>query len=189
MHYVNTAACVHKNVYSSCPHEHTLPCAQKLFHLYSGSGSLGGHGRIPQASIQVHSISGLLLLQDGYRMETAATHKIHHSSLCPQSPQADKGQVRGEQRVWPRWTGWTEVLEVGAGWMSQWMWSTVSHFSARHWLGGEGSSLRGELWIHTYPGVLLLCPPTLHSPATGPVKPAALDLGGYAGFLELSMVN
>lgn len=137
------------------------------------------------------SISGLLLPQDGCRMETAATHKTHHSSLCPQSPQADKDQVRGEQRVWPRWTGWTEVLEVGAGWMSQWMWSTVSHFSARHlaWRRREQPSWRAVVDSHTPWSATTLCPPSLHSPASGPVKPAALDLGGYAGFLELSMVN
>lgn len=91
VHYVNTVLPVYTRMYP------------KLFHLYSGSCHcrLGGHGRIPQPSIQVHSLSGLLLPQDGCHMETAATHKIRHSSLRSQFPQADEGQVRGEQRVWP----------------------------------------------------------------------------------------
>lgn len=88
----------------------------------------------------------------------------------------------------PRWTGWTEGDLISWSWLDLSL--DVEQFpisSPITWLGGEGSSLHGELWwIHTYPGVLLL---SAHAPASGPIKPTALDLGRYAGFLELSMVN
>lgn len=74
-------------------------------------------------------------------------------------------------------------LRSGAGWISPWMRNTVPRFPAHHLLPGE---LR---WIRTYPERHYSLTSTLHSPASAPVKPAALDLGGYGGFLERSMVN